>query len=767
MTNDRGGQRKSRSTAILMKLPSTLAYLPVAVSVAAAAEKTLESALTDLGGEVRPVVRAYQGGRLAGESILPLRDGAVLDCGGAKWKLDVAASPVPQQPDATDCRLTWTVAEGEARESAVGVAFAFTNWSAGNFVFVPAAVYDGNRFDIKPMGYPPYWYNPQEWRLDMPTTMTQQPTLGKGNGASRIDLDTGNASTPLMAFQSPEKKLGWMVQTTQGSRLGNHALMIEENEGKTQAKFTIMAPSCRGAPAADWKAGDSLTIAFRTYAFPAPQRTDLLRRFLEIRKDFNPAARQETLPFSEAWRLLNALYQQDRWDERIGLYCLTKPGTGPTWNYIWQLGWCGGGQCTLPILAAGDAAARQRATRNLDVIFAKSQAASGFFNAYGNGEQFASFGFGSAFKHHECLTRSQGDWLYMAQRQFQQLATHGAAVPESWKTGLRKQADAFARLWEKRGQFGQFVDVETGDLCIGGSTCGSIVPGALALASRTFGNPTYLEIAKAAAHSYHRGYVLQGYTTGGPGEILSAPDSESAFGLFESLMALHEVTGSSEWLGYAADLLPICASWTVSYDFEFPKNSAMGRIDARSCGAVWASVPNKHGAPCICTWSGDSLLKYFRATGDRRALELLTDIAHGVTQYISRQDHKVGNLPPGGICERVNLSDWEGRHNIGGNIFGSCSWCETAAMLTVTQIPGLYVQTDTGIFVAFDNIRAERIRHENGRVALRLTNPTGFAADVKTLAETAEAARTPRAFLVSPDVRVVHLEPGASTEVEF
>ena len=117
--------------------------------------------------------------------------------------------------------------------------------------------------------------------------------------------------------------------------------------------------------------------------------------------------------------------------------------------------------------------------------------------------------------------------------------------------------------------------------------------------------------------------VQLGYTTGGPGEILSAPDQESAFGLFESFMALYEVTGASGWLRYADELLPICASWTVAYDFQFPPNSPMGRINARSCGAVWASVVNKHGAPGICTWSGDSLLKYFRATGDRRALDLL------------------------------------------------------------------------------------------------------------------------------------------------
>lgn len=724
--------------------------------------------LSEASGEMRPVVRHYQGGRLVGELALPLQDGTRgVDGDGAEWTLAVATQPVERQPDACDYRLTWTLAKGEAKEVAVGIDFVFDDWSAKNFVFVPAAVYDGNRFAIKPMGYPPYWYDPKEWRADMPTTMTNQPTLGQGNGPGRVDLDTGNATTPLMAFQAPARQLGWMVQTQQGSRLGNHGLCIEENIGRTQARFTITAPAVRGAPAANWKAGDAVTIACRVYAFRAPQRTDLLRRFSQVRKDLNPAARREALPYSEAWKLLEALYQRDRWDDRIGMYCLTKPGTGSSWNFIWQLGWCGGGQATLPILAAGDEAARQRALRNLDVIFSKSQAASGFFNAYGNGEQFASFGFGSAFKFHECLTRSQGDWLYMAQRQFQQLEANGTPVPEAWKTGLRKQADAFVRLWEKRGQFGQFVDVESGDLCIGGSTSGGIVPGGLALASQTYGDHRYLEVAEAAARNYHRDFILKGYTTGGPGEILSAPDSESAFGLFESLVALHEVTGDSEWLRYAADLLPICASWTVSYDFQFPPDSAMGRIDARSCGAVWASVANKHGAPGICTWSGDSLLKYYRATGDRRALELAADIAHGITQYMSRADQPVGRMPPGGLCERVNLSDWEGRHNIGGNIFASCSWVETAAMLTTTQIPGLYVQPDTGVFAVFDNIQAEKISKAGSKLKLRLTNPTKFPATVTTLVESSRAARKRLPCLISPKGRTITLPAGGSVEAEF
>ena len=71
---------------------------------------------------------------------------------------------------------------------------------------------------------------------------------------------------------------------------------------------------------------------------------------------------------------------------------------------------------------------------------------------------------------------------------------------------------------------------------------------------------------------------------------MSTPDSESAFGLFEAYMALYEVTSNKEWLEYASQLLPICASWTVSYDYDFPVNSEMGKlmhIHVELFGLVW------------------------------------------------------------------------------------------------------------------------------------------------------------------------------------
>ncbi|WP_288205207.1 hypothetical protein [uncultured Parabacteroides sp.] len=726
----------------------------------------------DAINQIRPSVNYYQEGDVVSRTYFETDKPTVTtDVNGCEWLLTVDKRAVENDNTAQDYVFTWELKRGVAKNVSFSVNFQFDRWTPDNYVFVPSIVYDGNRFAVKDINYPPFWYDKNEWRLDMPTTTTVQPTLNEKGGQSRIDLTSGNASTPLMAFFSQRDQRAWMVQTNQGNNLGDYGLSIEEKKNQGEAVFSIQAPVVRPGNRADFPAtvsvGEKVIVSCRTYDFKASRLNDMMDRFVEVRKTFNPATRNDVLPFSHAWTLLDDLYQNRRWDERIEMYWLSDVQEHASWNFIWQLGWVGGGQSTLPLLLQGTDQGKERAMRNLDVIYSKTQTKSGFFYAYGDGKEFYGFGYSAPLEHNVTMVRSQGDWLYMAQRQINLLKSRGEQVKSSWLEGTKKQAEAFARLWDKYGQFGQFVDVETGDLCIGGSTAGGIVPAGLVLASKLYDNPRYLDIARQAARDYYTNYVAKGYTTGGPGEILSTPDSESAFGLFESYMVLYEYTGEKEWLKYASELLPICASWTVSYDFIFPESSPLGKIGAHSCGSVWASVANKHAAPGICTWSGDCLLKYYRATNDERALELLTDIAHNLPQYISRKECPVGNMPSGGVCERVNLSDWEGKDQVGGSIFGSCSWCEVAAMLTVTELPSLYVQSDKQVVAVFDHLKVNKKQAGNGRMILEVTNPTSYPADVKIYSETSGEARKNPLLISSDRLQVVRLNPGESKEINI
>src|SRR5262249_24736306 len=161
-----------------------------------------------------------------------------------------------------------------------------------------------------------------------------------------------------------------------------------------------------------------------------------------------------------------------------------------------------------------------------------------------------------------------------------------------------------------------------------------------------------LKVAGEIAGHYVVNFVQKGFSTGGPGEILQCPDSESAFGLLESFVVLYEVTGDSQWLARARDMAHQCMTWCQSYDFQFQAQNMFGKLGYRTAGSVWANVQNKHDAPGICTLSGDSLFKLYRYTGDRRYLELIQEMAHNLPTYTSRADKPIETwdgrvLPPG------------------------------------------------------------------------------------------------------------------------
>ena len=135
------------------------------------------------------------------------------------------------------------------------------------------------------------------------------------------------------------------------------------------------------------------------------------------------------------------------------------------------------------------------------------------------------------------------------------------------------------------------------------------------------------------------------------------------------------------------------STWVVGYDFKFPPRSTFGKAGIRTTGSVYANTQNKHSAPGLCTFSGLGLLKLFRATGDRFHLDLLRDIALGLPQYLPHPLKPLGDAKPGWMCERVNLTDWEGPERIGETL-KMTTWAETSLMLTTIEIPGLYVQPD-------------------------------------------------------------------------
>ncbi len=128
----------------------------------------------------------------------------------------------------------------------------------------------------------------------------------------------------------------------------------------------------------------------------------------------------------------------------------------------------------------------------------------------------------------------------------------------------------------------------------------------------------------------------------------------------------------------------LAVTWVMSYDFQFPKESTAGKLSAHTRGTVFANAQNKHSAPGICTLSGNSMLKLYRFTGEEIYLEWMRRISHAIPQFVSLNDRPVDTLSgkpllTGYINERIQTSDWEGKHTVGEFLYGS-NWPEVSML---------------------------------------------------------------------------------------
>jgi len=723
--------------------------------------------------------------RQINQALAPLEDGATLQLGASTWT--VTLEPLAVCGAALACEITFACAGGALAQAAVAVDFTFTGWSGKTYVLLPGAAYDGNRFLSRKIPYSPKLCEVRDIGPDKPVIITDVPRLNVGEGPSRIQERSGSLSVPCLGFHDPARKTGFLLLTEQANALGDLGLGVEESRDRSRATFSITSPVVRELTSyricdcehpsddrpRDFASGDRVTLRFALHAFNAPDIQSLFDRFAALRKaplrafasSREKGTRADlTLPYSACLALQIEKFNRENFVPEHGYYAV-----GPRTNFLqdWQIGWTGGMITTYPLLAAGDEQTRDNVRRNFDWLFPDGLSPSGFFWDCGaNGTQW--FG-GDIRRPHTSnwhLIRKSGDAVFYILKQFALMERLGLEVKPAWREGVRRVCDSFVRLWTREGQFGQFVDALTGEVRVGGSTGGAIAPAGLALAARAFADATYLNVAQEAGEHFYRNFTRRGLSCGGPGDACQNPDSESGYALVESYVALAETTGDAVWLARAGEAARQFASWVVSYDFAFPPASTFARAGIRTTGAVYANTQNKHAAPGICTYSGLGLLKLFRATGDRFFLDLLHDIAHNLPQYLPHPLRPLGAAAPGHMCERVNMTDWEGPERIGETLNMS-TWAETSLLLTAIEIPGLYVQPDHGLAVAFDNVEARVVTDSPEALGVELRNPAPLAAVVTVLAENAAQAKRPLAEAGLVDACRERLEPGEKRTLLF
>lgn len=691
----------------------------------------------------------------------------------------------------------------------VGIRICVPAWKKENYVFAPAALYNGNRFTAVERSYAPAYTQAEREASGEETFITDVPRLDPNGG--RAQLNSGDLATPCVGYFAPESKTGYLLFFEQRNSLGNLGLTLDEDLKAGEMAFTISAPCVREKKyemcttkansddrGARLKKGDCIVLNWEEFSFPCADVTEFLRTFFKLR--IRPETKRTypmDVPWSRAYRLIESKNNAHNWVENPRFYKLSEAGSGIYSE--WQTGWVGGTMSTLPGMIVGDETTRSRSRETLDFVFDQLQSPSGFLYGIFCGGKLYGDDFSTVDNYNIVMSRKNADALYFLIRHLLWMEHEGQEIPEKWRTGSKKLADAFVSFYRKWGEISQLIDVEHFCPYVRGTSAASIAPAGLALSARFFKDDSYLECAEELAEQFYQRDLTHGYTNGGPGEILGCPDSESAFALLESFVVLHAEIGKEKWLHDAEDAAALCASWCVSYDYHYERNTQFARRGVATTGAVWANVQNKHAAPGICTLAGSSLFRLYRETGEMRYLELCKDISHNITQYVSTPENPmyasyVWGGPPaiqkwfngvsasilyrlrgasapifnpiGRINERANLSDWEGSANVGEVPHGSC-WCEVSAMLTWLEIPAAYIQPDTGFCFAMDHLECSVQRETADTLTVELRNPTAYDAEYRLFVENSTERTRPIEDMCLEDFRIVRIAAHASRKLDL
>lgn len=632
------------------------------------------------------------------------------------------------------------------QNAGVAVAVDEYNWCSDNFVMIPSVVYNGNRQRIVNREYATGLDKTDYYRKDLALTSNPIPQLSPEYGAkSRLEVNISNTSTPVIAYLDRSNQKGTLLFTDQGidwqGEVKDHALIVEESADRSLASFVISAPGVREykpefigfskSPdrGISVKAGDEIVINVTKIDFTCKDVATLYKHFMIERKLHTvEASPRNLMPMSEVFsRMVRNIDERYYKGEQWEFYC---PENADWMSY----GWIGGLMNTYPMLALGDEKHLRKVKNTFDFALPNGKGKSGYYYDVLGADGKVIYRDASKLNPGVGLTRKNADILYWMVKQFMLLKKQGKGntISSEWEADVRLLADAFVDTWEKYGTWGNYFNVETGDVAVYNTTSGAMAVGGLALASVYYNNPAYLDVACKSARDYYENFALVGFTSGGCGDILQNADSETAIALTTSLMTLYEITGDEKYLKQTEDLANYTASWTVSFPYRLPENTALAKLGANLTGAVWASTQNKHGAPGFCTQSGDVLFKLYRTTGNILYADFIRDVIHA---------HAEGVQPNGKITERLTYCDADSRGSRGDG--GKTGWNETNGALMALEIPGIYVRKDLAKAYVFDHVEVKDIKKTKSGITLTVHNPTAYDATVTIFAEDETQASKP------------------------
>ena len=370
----------------------------------------------------------------------------------------------------------------QPEKSAIRLVFEEEEWDSDNYVFAPAALYNGNRFRSLPKEYAPMLTAKEAQRFSGETVITDVPRLNKDESGC-VQLSVGDLSFPCVGYYCEKKKTGFLLFFEQKNELGNFGITVEENLEEKTTKFILSAPCVRtpykyGMCTTKQKSDDSgvklkkggmVTFSFTQYRFVCESVTEFLRTFFTLRqKQGLPSSHPDKIPWEYAFRLIEDKYNRRNWEEEYSFYKSSEAESGIYRQ--WQTGWVGGAMNTLPGLILGNSETKEKSRKTLDFIFDKLQHKSGFLYGVFCGGKTYGDDFFNAENPDIVMSRKNADALYYIAKQLLFLKKQGEKIPGKWDQGLRKIADAFVSYYENNGKISQLIDLEKGKPYVYGSS---------------------------------------------------------------------------------------------------------------------------------------------------------------------------------------------------------------------------------------------------------------------------------------------------------
>ncbi|MBD5226310.1 MAG: hypothetical protein HDS68_10190 [Bacteroidales bacterium] len=237
---------------------------------------------------------------------------------------------------------------------------------------------------------------------------------------------------------------------------------------------------------------------------------------------------------------------------------------------------------------------------------------------------------------------SCGQAMYNFAKAISQARASGKYDTAKWEIFLRKCCDGQSRRilsenWNPR------------------STAEAFLIAPLAIASRLFDAPSYLEAAEKAARVFaDRHLEMDGCYWGGTLDA-TCEDKEGAWAAFQGFQTLYELSHAEKYLKWAKHAMDVCLSYVVAWDIPMPPGR-LADFNFRSTGWTVVSPQNQH-VDVYGVLFAPEVYKMGEYLGDDRLKQLAKVMYRSCFQLTNAYGSQGEQLQHTNFAQRGDMSD--------------------------------------------------------------------------------------------------------------